>query len=138
MLYTTVAQIGFVAMAAVCAFTILFGKLWGRTAAALYTANWMLAALVQDRRVGHFHAADMAVDAVGAVLATALALKAGSGWAISFAAFQILGVTHYILELIDNRVTVNAAIVSSYLWELGALMSLFLAGCDRFHHRRAR
>ena len=136
MLYSAVAQAGFVALVAATLFTAAAGDRWGRLSAALHATNWVLVAAFMRRHVHQvFQSADFAIDVIGAVLAVVVAVMSRRGWALALAAFQVLGATTYLTALTPGGDFRQAAITASYLWELGALASLVAAGVDGWRRR---
>ncbi len=125
MLYSTVAQVGFVALIGVTLFALSVDDSWVRLSALLHATNWMLVAALQRRHEHHiFQTADFITDVVGAVLACVIALRSGYLWAAALAAFQVLGALNWIAPLLDPSVLHRASITASYVWEAGALISL--------------
>jgi hypothetical protein len=140
LLYSTAAQVSFVALVAVTLFVLLMGERWGRLSAGLHAVNWVLVAVFQRRHEPQlvFQTGDFVIDLIGAVLACAIAVASRRTWAASLAAFQLLGLVNYLIVLVDRRVLHRAFWTTAYLWEAGALASLAAAGVVGLRGRRRR
>ena len=123
MLFSTIAQIGFIALVLVTGFALIVGRRWARLSAILHAVNWIAVSLLQDRSGPNvFQWSNLTVDVVGAVLAVWLAVASRRSWAAWIAAFQLLGVANRIVAplVLSHRTTVT----TSYVWEAGALLAI--------------
>lgn len=129
MLYSTVAQLGLVALVISAAFTVAFGDRYARVATAVHVCNWGLVSALQIRHAHHiFQTAVFIVDAVSAAAAICIAFTSGYGWACGFAAFSVLAVANHLSHAVDLRVSERTFVTASYLWEVGELGCLLAAG----------
>ncbi|WP_158918631.1 hypothetical protein [Caulobacter sp. S45] len=137
MLYSTVAQIGFVVLVAVTGFVLWTGGGWARLSAGLHAVNWMLVAALQRRHEHHiFQTGDFIADLLGAGAACAIAVASRRLWAACLAAFQVLGVINYLVQVFDPRVLHRAFWTAAYIWEAGALACLLVAGAEALRARK--
>jgi hypothetical protein len=123
-LYSSIAQVYFVALLMTCGFVGLRGDGWGRASAVLHAVNFLLIACFQEHRPHTFAVTNFYIDGVGAVCATVIALASRRSWAACLAAFQWLGVANRLVRVLDPHITRQVSIAASYVWETGALMAL--------------
>ncbi len=138
MLYSTAAQVSFSALVLVTIFVLWAGQTWARLSALLHLANWLLVSWLQIRHAQHqvFQTGDFTVEACCAVLALGIAVKVRQPWAAAVAAFQILGVSNYLVVLLDHRVMHRAFWTLQYIWEAGELASIAWSGAEGLRLRR--
>ena len=131
MFYSTIAQSFLVALLAITTLCLIRGDGWSRTSALLHLTNFLLVSAFSDHRPHAFQTADLSIDAVGALLAMAIAVRSGRSWAGCLAAFQAVAIGNYFIRLLDPAIHRQVFVATFYVWEAGAQACLIASALMR-------
>lgn len=125
-------------MILVCGLALWRGRTPHRLLAVAMTLNWLLSGLVQNR---HDWAqpqwAELALDAILAVVATGLAVRWNGLWLLASAAFAWLVVMTHLAMAVDRRLHARAYLAALALWSVSQMLALAWGVWIAWRERRA-